>query len=158
VTLAQPIRRLAAVLEAIHAELPGEIVYRVGGEEELAKNDPARRVVMEPRTRRWEAGHGAGQGPSGVVVRALWTRVELVRMHIWGGSMEQVEEIEEVLANAIVKVCAWAVRPAGGEWVGSGHNQRGLVATQDLEFLIPIVRRETKAPLTFADTITPVIG
>jgi hypothetical protein len=143
-----PIRRLAAILEDIRAQLPPDVVYRVGGTDEAARNDPANRIVMEPSTRTYEAPHGAP--------RALYTRVETVRMHIWGATIDDVEELEELLINAIIKSVSWAVRPGTGAWNLKALSTRGFKVIQEISFLIPIVRRESKAPLTDGPLV-PVI-
>jgi hypothetical protein len=143
-----PIRRLAAIFDEIKAELPDDVVFRVGGPDEAARNDPSNRIVMEPSSRAYEGGHGIG--------RALLTRVEIVRMHIWGKTMDDVEELEELLINAIVKAVSWAIRPGTGAWRLKALSERGFLVTQEMAFLIPILRRELKAPLT-EGPLVPVI-
>ncbi len=143
-----PIRRLAAVLEDIKGQLPPTVIYRVGGADELARTDPANRIVMEPATRVYEAGHGGR--------RALFTRVETVRMHIWGKTMDDVEELEELLINAIIKSVTWSIRPGTGTWSLKALSARGFLVVQEMSFLIPIVRREAFAPFTDGP-LTPVI-
>jgi hypothetical protein len=143
-----PIRRLAAVLADIGTRLPPTVVYRVGGQDEIARADPSNRIVMEPAQRGYEAPHGAQ--------RALFTRVETVRMHIWGKSMDDVEELEELLINAIVQAVTWSIRPGTGTWNLKALSARGFLVTQEMNFLIPIVRRETFAPFTDGPVV-PVI-
>ena len=143
-----PVRRLAAILDDIGAQLPVGTVYRIGGPDEVARADPSNRIVMEPSTRSYEAPHGAP--------RALFTRVESVRMHIWGKSMDDVEELEELLINAIIKSVTWAVRPGTGAWRLKALSERGYLVTQEMSFLIPIVRREQHAPMTDGPLV-PVI-
>jgi hypothetical protein len=146
---AEPIHRLGDVLRAIGEQLKAmssgdDIVYRIGGEDEVARNDPANRIVMEPGERTYEAPHGT---------KVLMTRVETVRMHIWGSTMAVVEELEERLINAIIRVCHWSVRPGTGSWRLKTASTRGLVVIQEMQFLIPIQRRETFAALVFEDAI-----
>lgn len=142
-----PIKRLGTILEEISAELirqgGADITVRVGGIDAIAKNDPPKRVVLEPSTRTYEASKGTGG--------ALFTRVETVRLHIWALRIEDVEELEELLANAIVKVVAWALRPGPGRWIIPDASQRGWVAVQEISFSIPIMRRELRAPLNLGD-------
>lgn len=148
--MSAPIRRLGAILEEIGLQLaavPG-LVYRVGGIDEQARADPANRIVMEPSTRSFEAAHGAP--------RALLTRVETVRCHIWGETMDHVEELEEQLINAIIGSVAWSIRPGTGAWRLKALSGRGFLVTQEISFLIPIMRREVKAPLTDGPLV-PVI-
>jgi hypothetical protein len=140
---------LGAILDAIEAQLPADVVYRVGGIDEIARTDPARRVLMEPASRSYEASHGAS--------RALFTRVETVRMHIWCKTIDEVEELEELLVNAIIKSVAWAVRPGTGSWRLRAVSERGFVAIQEMSFLIPILRREGRAVLPPDGAITEVI-
>jgi hypothetical protein len=136
------IRRLGSILDAIKPYLPDDVVYRIGGREEVARQDPARRIVMQPWQRAYEAPHKTG-GPGG----ALFTRVETVRMHIWGKNLDEVEELEELLVNAIVRVATWTVRPGTGTWALKANADRGFVAVQDMSFLIPIIRRVVSVPL-----------
>lgn len=141
-----PIKRLGEVLEQIGKVLePSGVIYRIGT---TARNDPAKRIVMEPSTRTWEPNHG--------VPRALFTRVESVIAHIWGDSMDEVEELEELLANAIIRVCTWTIRPGAGTWVANGDNQRGVKVRQEISFLIPIMRRELKAAFPAIELTTEI--
>jgi hypothetical protein len=143
-----PIKRLAAILDDIKAQLPADVIYRVGGLDETARNDASNRIVMEPSTRSYEGGHGAA--------RSLYTRVEQVRMHIWGATIDDVEELEELLINAIIKSVSWAVRPGTGAWQLKALSTRGFKVIQEMSFLIPIVRRELHAPRTDGPLV-PVI-
>jgi hypothetical protein len=144
-----PINRLGLVLATIGEELPEGISYKVGGADEIAKLGSPNRIVMEPRGRSYEGSRG-GAG-------TLFTRVETVRAHIWGKSMAGVEELEELLINAIVKTVSWAVRPGDGEWLLEAVTTRGFVVLQDIQFLIPILRRQKTAPLTEFENLEPVI-
>jgi hypothetical protein len=144
-----PINRLGLVLKTIGDELPDGIAYAVGGPDEIAKLGGPNRIVMEPTGRGYEGARGAAG--------ALFMRVETVRAHIWGRSMAAVEELEEVLINAIVKSVSWAIRPGNGQWVPEAITNRGLALVQEIQFLIPIMRRQKTAPLTEFDNLEPVI-
>ena len=139
---------LSAIFDAIKAQLPPTVVYRVGGRDELAKTDPSNRIVMEPSTRTYEGSHGAP--------RSLLTKVENVRMHIWGDSIAAVEELEEQLINAIIAAVSWTVRPGTGAWTLKALSGRGFLVTQEMSFLIPINRRALTAPFTDGPLV-PVI-
>lgn len=138
------IKRLRTALDQIGELLPG-IRYRVGGKSEIERHDSPPRIVMEPRGFVLEPNHGAAG--------ALFTRVETVRAHIWGKDMEQVEELQELLANAVVKVAGWSIQGGSGEWNDDGILQKGAVATLDLSFKIPVMRRHGRAPLVLAEPL-----
>lgn len=144
--MSENISRLGTILAAIGKRLPKDVIYRVGGRDEVAKMDAARRIVMEPWQRAYEGAHRAGG--------QLFTRLETVRMHIWGSDHDEVEELEELLVNAIIATVTWAVRPGTGSWRNKGESGRGVLAVQEMGFLVPIIRREEVAALPADGEIT----
>jgi hypothetical protein len=159
------IERLGEVLDQIGVEFlanfdaPTEVpLYKVGNEDEVARATPAYRVVMEPTTRQLEAATQAIRNPAdGTMYRVIYVRVENVRCHIWGRTMSEAEELEEILINAIQKCAAASIRPGSGTWDLPTTTERGFVILQDISFLIPIVRREGVRAVLTSLPITAVI-
>lgn len=129
-------------LDAIKSRLAADIVFRIGGPDEIAKNDYARRIVMVPTTRTYQSGGVIGNG-----IRTLATVVDTVVAHIWGGTMGEVEELEDALVNAIVRALGQNYRPGDGDWIPKTSSTRGWVARQTFNFSRPIIREEAKAPI-----------
>lgn len=147
-----PIDRLEAVLKAIAGMLPDGIKVRIGSINERAKLDSATRVLFEPFGRRIAAGSGGAEGGT----RALFTRIERVRVHIWGATISEAEELEEVLFNLLVQAATWSIEIGEGLWDLPASGQRGVVLTQEFSILIPVIRRQQTAPLTFEPLDTAI--
>ncbi len=137
----QPINRLQTVLEALKEQLPDDITVLIGGIDALAAASAENRIVMEPLTRQLAGASMAG---------AIATRIETVRFHIWGETIADVEELEELLINAVMRATTRAVSGTGA-WDFAAAGQHGVVAVQEIAFQIPVMRRTAgKTPLEFA--------
>jgi hypothetical protein len=141
-----PVQRLETVLGAIKAELPQDIFFSVGQEKELARMQSPPRIVMEPLRFAITSSRGGKE--------ALYTRLETVRVHVWGRSMADAEDLTEVLLNAARKVVAAAMEPGEGEWEMGGVTDRGVEVLFDLVFWIPVIRRASRARFLPLDPMT----
>lgn len=141
------VNNLEAILERILKELPDDVETRIGGGMALQKNDSPPRIVLQPVSLVLEPSHSAGG--------ALFTRAELVRVHVWGKTYGQVEELVTLFANAVNRVVVWSAREgAGGEWREAGHMTRGQAVVFDIVIRIPVPRIERRALLTLAEPHT----
>lgn len=136
----EPIDRLGTVLQAVADQLPNGVNALIGGINEVARASSENRVVFEPATRQLNPPNING---------SLATRVETVRLHIWGATLPEVEELEERLLNTLVRACTWSFSTGAGAWDLSASGQSGVVAVQEINIHIPIMRRFVEAPLTF---------
>lgn len=158
-SITEPRSQLEAFLTALGESLPDDITFRIGGEEELARNDLPPRVVCEPTTRVLGGGKVLPPEPGArTPQRTLFTRAETVRLHMWGDTMAQAEELEAIVFNKLVNLASWSAVPTQGFWVNPSANERGHTIVQDMVVEVPLLRREKFAPLTIGAITTEIEG
>lgn len=102
------------------------------------EGDPPR-IVFEPKAERWVGRHAASQDGK-VQPRILYTRLAIVRAHVWGENRTRTEELLRALARQTYALLYGSFTPLAGEWVGASKTKLGHLYLLDMEIQIPVPR------------------
>jgi len=101
-------------------------------------------VIFEPVGERW-GGFEVSSRDGKTSPRQLYTRISLVKAHIWGDDTTGTENLIQVVARQLYRLAYGSFYPQRGEWIKASTTKRGVLYLLDFELQIPVVREDEPA-------------